>query len=185
MTAVGFMAGGPPSPFHHFVQLAVDAIAAYVLDFRFLTPPESLFVRFPDLRRRAGAFVSLKKRGELRGCIGTIEPLRDNLAVEIVENAISAATKDPRFRPVAEEELVELKVSVDILGAPERVAGPGDLDVLRYGIIVRSGAKRGLLLPDIDGIASVEEQLSVARKKGGIGELEHVVLYRFEVERYF
>lgn len=179
------MAGGPPSPFHPFVQLAVDAIAAYVREFQFLAPPENLLERFPDLRRRAGAFVSLKKRGELRGCIGTIEPQRDNLAVEIVENAISAASKDPRFRPVAEEELVELKVSVDILGVPECVAGPGELDVLRYGLIVRSGARRGLLLPDIEGIASVEEQLSIARKKGGIGELEHVELYRFQVERYF
>lgn len=179
------MTGGPLSPVHPFVQLAVAAIAAYVREFQFLTPPENLFERFPDLHRRAGAFVSLKKRGELRGCIGTIEPQRDNLAVEIVENAISAASKDPRFKPVAEEELAELKVSVDILAAPERVAGPEDLDVRRYGLIVRSGARRGLLLPDIEGIASVEEQLSVARKKGGIGEGESVELYRFEVERYY
>ena len=179
------MAGGPPSQVHPFVQLAVDAIYVYVRDFRFLTPPESVFELFPTLRRRAGAFVSLKKQGELRGCIGTIEPLRDNLAVEIVENAISAASKDPRFRPVEEEELAELKVSVDILSPPERVAGPRDLDVLRYGVIVKSGSKRGLLLPDIEGIASVEEQISVARKKGGIGESEPVDLFRFVVERYF
>ena len=179
------MAGIIPSQVHPFAQLAIDAIRAYVLDFRFLAPPEGLFDRFPDLRRRAGTFVSLKKQGELRGCIGTIEPLRGNLAVEIVENAISAASKDPRFRPVGEEELAHLRVSVDILGAPERVAGPGDLDVLRYGVIVRSGVKRGLLLPDIEGIVSVEEQLSVARKKGGIGESEHVELYRFVVERYY
>lgn len=179
------MAGAIPSQVHPFVQLAVEAIAAHVRDFRFLTPPEGLFEQFPTLRRRAGAFVSLKKQGALRGCIGTIEPLRDNLAVEIVENAISAASKDPRFRPVEEAELPELRVSVDILGAPERVAGPGDLDVRRYGVIVRSGARRGLLLPDIEGIASVEEQVSVARKKGGIGEVERVELYRFVVERYY
>ena len=179
------MADGPPSQVHPFVQLATDAIAAYVNDFRVITPTASLFELFPTLRRRAGAFVSLKKQGELRGCIGTIEPQRDNLAVEIVENAISAASQDPRFRPVEEEELPDLRVSVDILSAPERVAGPGDLDVLRYGVIVRSGGKRGLLLPDIEGIASVDEQLSVARKKGGIGELEPVELYRFVVERYF
>jgi AMMECR1 domain-containing protein len=102
-----------------------------------------------------------------------------------VENAISAASKDPRFRPVEEEELLELRVSVDILSPPERVAGPAELDVRRYGLIVRSGAKRGLLLPDIEGIASVEEQLSVARKKGGIGEGESIELYRFVVARYF
>ena len=179
------MVAGPPSPCHPFVQLAIDAIDAYVRDFQFITPPESLFEGFPDLRRRAGVFVSLKKQGELRGCIGTIEPVRDTLAVEIIENAISAASKDPRFRPVDEDELAVLRVSVDILGAPERVAGPGDLDVRRYGVIVRAGGKRGLLLPDLEGIASVEAQLSIARKKGGIGETEHVELYRFVVERYF
>jgi AmmeMemoRadiSam system protein A len=179
------MADGPHSQVHPFVRLAIDAIAAYVSDFRVIAPPVGLFELFPVLRRQAGVFVSLKKQGELRGCIGTIEPQSDNLAVEIVENAISAASKDPRFRPVEEEELAELRVSVDILSAPERVAGPGDLDVLRYGVIVRSGGKRGLLLPDIEGIASVEEQISVARKKGGTGELEPVELYRFTVERYF
>ena len=178
------MAGGLPSHVHPFVQLAIDAIAAYVRDFRFLAPPEDLFELFPVLRRQAGAFVSLKKQGGLRGCIGTIEPQRNNLAVEIVENAISAASKDPRFRPVEEGELVELSVSVDILSAPERVAGPEFLDVRRYGVIVRSGGKRGLLLPDIEGIASVDEQLSVARKKAGIGESERIELYRFVVERY-
>lgn len=179
------MVAGPPSPCHPFVQLAIDAIAAYVRDFRFITPPESLFEGFPGLRRRAGAFVSLKKQGELRGCIGTVVPVRATLAVEIIENAISAASKDPRFRPVDEDELAVLRVSVDILGAPERVAGPGDLDVRRYGVIVRAGGKSGLLLPDIEGIASVEAQLSIARLKGGIGESESVELYRFVVERYF
>ena len=179
------MVAGPPSSCHPFVQLAIDAIAAYVRDFRFITPPESLFEGFPGLRRRAGAFVSLKKEGELRGCIGTIEPARGTLAVEIIENAISAASKDPRFRPVDEDELAVLRVSVDILGAPERVAGPGDLDVRRYGVIVRAGGKGGLLLPDLEGIASVEAQLSIARLKGGIGESEPVELYRFVVERYY
>ena len=179
------MADGPPSQLHPFVQLAIDAIAAYVREFRFIAPPESLLALFPILRTRAGTFVSLKKQGELRGCIGTIEPMRENLAVEIVENAISAAAKDPRFRPVEEDELPDLTVSVDVLSPPERVAGPGDLDVRRYGVIVRSGSKRGLLLPDIEGIASVDEQISVARKKGGIGELEPVEFYRFVVERYY
>ena len=179
------MVAGPPSSCHPFVQLAIDAIAAYVRDFRFITPPESLFEGFPGLRRRAGVFVSLKKQGELRGCIGTVEPVRDTLAVEIIENAISAASKDPRFRPVDEDELAVLRVSVDILGAPERVAGPGDLDVRRYGVIVRAGGKGGLLLPDLEGIASVEAQLSIARLKGGIGESEPVELYRFVVERYY
>ena len=122
------MGAASPSPVHPYVQLAIEAIDAYVRDFRVITPPEGLFARHPALQGRAGVFVSLKKRGELRGCIGTIEPARENLAVEIIENAISAATKDPRFRPVEEEELRELVVSVDILSTPERVAGPEDLD---------------------------------------------------------
>jgi MEMO1 family protein len=173
------------SPVHPYVQLAINAIDAFVRDFRVITPPGGLFERHPVLRGRAGVFVSLKKRGELRGCIGTIEPAHDNLAVEIIENAISAATKDPRFRPVVEEELPELFVSVDILATPERVAGHEDLDVRRYGLIVKAGTRRGLLLPDIEGIASVDEQMAVARKKGGIDEQEPVELYRFQVERYF
>jgi len=179
------MGAASPSPVHPYVQLATDAIDAYVRDFRVITPPDGLFERHPTLRGRAGVFVSLKKRGELRGCIGTIEPAHENLAVEIIENAISAATKDPRFRPVTEEELPELVVSVDILSTPERVAGHEDLDVLRYGLIVKAGTRRGLLLPDIEGIASVHEQMTVARKKGGIGEEEPAELYRFQVERYF
>jgi len=179
------MADGPSCQAHPFVHLAVDAITAYVLDFRFITPPESLLEQYPILRGRAGVFVSLKKRGELRGCIGTIEPARENLAIEIIENAISAASKDPRFRPVAEEELSELTTSVDILKPPERVLGVEDLDVQRFGVIVQSGSRRGLLLPALEGILSVDEQVAIARKKGGIGEGDTIELYRFEVERYF
>jgi len=179
------MADGTPSQRHPFAQLAIDAITTYVRDFRVISPEEHLLDRFPLLRQRAGAFVSLKKYGDLRGCIGTIEPARDFLAIEIIENAISASTRDPRFRPVAEEELLELKVSVDILSPPQRVSGPHELDIRRYGLIVTCGTRRGLLLPNIEGIASVEEQVTIARKKGGIGEVEAVDLYRFEVERYF
>lgn len=179
------MADGTSSQSHPFVQLAIDAITAYVRDFRVISPEEHLLDRFPLLRQRAGAFVSLKKYGDLRGCIGTIEPARDFLAMEIIENAISASTRDPRFHPVAEEELLELKVSVDILSPPQRVSDMHELDIRRYGLIVTCGTRRGLLLPDIEGITSVEEQVIVARKKGGIGEVEAVELYRFEVERYF
>src|SRR2546427_11803713 len=117
------MGAASPSPVHPYVKLAIDAIDAYVRDFRSITPPDGLFEQHPALRGRAGVFVSLKKRGELRGCIGTIEPAHENLAREIIENAISAATKDPRFRPVVEAELPELVVSVDILTTPERAAG--------------------------------------------------------------
>ena len=179
------MADNLPFRAHPFVQLAIDAVAAYVQDCRVLTPPESLLEQFPDLRRRAGVFVSLKRRGELRGCVGTLEPAQVNIALEIVENAIGAALRDPRFRPLAEEELVELATSVDILRPPVRVTGLEELDVQRFGVIVQFGSKRGLLLPDIEGIRSVEEQVRVARKKGGIGDVDPVELYRFEVERYF
>src|SRR5712691_3577255 len=179
------MGAASPSPVHPYVQLAIDTIDAYVRDFRIITPPDGLFEQHPALRGRAGVFVSLKMRGELRGCIGTIEPAHENLAREIIENAISAATKDPRFRPVEEKELPELVVSVDVVSMQERAAGPEGLDVQRYGLIVKAGTRRGLLLPDIEGIASVDEQMAVARKKGGIGGQEPVELYRFEVDRYF
>src|SRR5438093_13638753 len=163
------MGAASPSPVHPYVQLAIEAIDAYARDFRVITPPDGLFGRHPALRGRAGVFVSLKKRGELRGCIGTIEPAHENLAVEIIENAISAATKDPRFRPVEEEELPQLVISVDILSAPERAACPEELDVQRYGLIVKEGTRRGLLLPDIVGLASVHAHKVVARKYGSIG----------------
>src|SRR3989442_4748467 len=157
------MGAASPSAVHPYVQLATDPIETYVGYSRVITTPDGMFERHPALRGRAGVFVSLKKRGELRGCIGTIEPAQENLALEIIENAISAATKDPRFRPLAEEELPELLISVDILTTPERAAGHEDLDVRQYGLIVKSGTRRGLLLPDIEGMASVDEQMTVER----------------------
>ena len=174
-----------PSQVHPFVQLAIDSIAAYVQEVRVIVPAESLLERFPDLGRRAGVFVSLKKRGELRGCIGTIEPAQMNIAMEIVENAIRAASRDPRFPPLEETELAELAATVDILSPPVQALGFEELDVQRFGVIVQSGSKRGLLLPAIEGIVSVEEQVMIARRKGGIGEGDPVELYRFEVERYY
>src|SRR2546428_5985975 len=145
------MGAASPSPVHPYVQLAIEAIDAYVRGFRVITPPDGLFGRHPALQDRAGVFVSLKKRGELRGCIGTIEPAHENLAVEIIENAISAATKDPRFRSVEEEELPELAVSVDILSTPERVAGPGGLGEQRAGLIVHAGGRPGRARPALGG----------------------------------
>ncbi len=135
-------------------------------------------------RRRAGVFVSIKKKGQLRGCIGTIEPTRDNLAEEIIHNAISAGTEDPRFAPVQEAELGQLVYSVDILAEPEPIDGPEQLDPHRYGVIVRSGRKSGLLLPHLEGIDTVEQQLEIAKQKAGIRPGEAVRLWRFEVVRY-
>ncbi|WP_273395779.1 AmmeMemoRadiSam system protein A [Thermophilibacter mediterraneus] len=138
------------------------------------------------LSRRAGAFVSITKNGQLRGCIGTIAPTRANLAEEIVENAISTGCHDPRFSPVREDELPELVYDVDVLGEPEPVDGPEQLDCRRYGVIVSaSRGRRGLLLPDLDGVDTVDEQLRIAARKGGIDLDEPGVrLERFVVERH-
>jgi len=140
----------------------------------------------PDemLSNKAGVFVSLHKNGRLRGCIGTIAPTTANIAGEIIQNAVSAGLKDNRFDPVAETELRFLTYKVDVLAAPEKISGPGELDVKRYGVIVSNGYKRGLLLPNLDGVDTVEEQIAIARKKGGIAEREPVQLERFEVVRH-
>ena len=136
------------------------------------------------LKTRAGAFVSIHKHGKLRGCIGTIAPTAENVAKEIIRNAISASTQDPRFDPVTEEELKWLEINVDVLGEPERISSLAELDVRRYGVIVSCGHKRGLLLPDLDGVDTPEQQVSIAMKKGGIRENEPYVLERFEVVRH-
>jgi len=140
----------------------------------------------PDelLHTKAGVFVSLHKNGRLRGCIGTIAPTAKNVACEIIQNAVSAGLRDTRFDPVEASELPYLTYKVDVLAAPEPVSGLEDLDVKRYGVIVTSGYKRGLLLPNLDGIDTVEEQVAVARKKGGIAGHEPVQLERFEVVRH-
>ncbi len=135
--------------------------------------------------QRAGVFVSIKENGSLRGCIGTICAVQTSVAEEIIENAISAACRDPRFLPIRQEELDELVISVDVLGDAETVDAPDKLDVRRYGVIVTKGSKRGLLLPNLDGIDTVEEQIAVAKRKAGIGEAEAVTLERFEVVRHF
>lgn len=163
------------------VSLARQALETYVRDGRKIIPD---LVEEPLLREKAGVFVSIKKHGQLRGCIGTILPTRDNIAGEIVNNAISAGTGDPRFDEVEPEELDDLVYSVDVLKAPEPINSIDKLDVKRYGVIVRSGRRSGLLLPNLEGINSVEEQLAVARQKAGIGPNESVEMERFEVVRY-
>ena len=136
------------------------------------------------LSKRAGVFVSLHKNGRLRGCIGTISPTTGSIAVEIIRNAVSAGLRDTRFEPVAASELPYLTYKVDILSAAEPISGPDELDVKRYGVIVSSGNKRGLLLPNLDGIGTVDEQISIARQKAGISENAPVKLERFEVIRH-
>ena len=135
--------------------------------------------------RRAGAFVSIHEKGQLRGCIGTIAPTCKNIAYEIISNAIAASTRDPRFEPIRTEELDSLEINVDILSPEEPIASPAQLDVNRYGVIVEKGFKRGLLLPDLDGVDSVEEQIAIAKRKAGIDPNEGgVKMYRFEVVRH-
>jgi len=138
----------------------------------------------PEMQGRAGVFVSLHKGGELRGCIGTIEPQAENIAMEIIQNAISSATRDPRFYPVTPAELEQLDYSVDVLTTPEPVASEAQLDAKKYGVIVQAGRRRGLLLPDLEGVDTVAEQIRICRLKGGIAPDEPVKLYRFEVKRY-
>ena len=136
-------------------------------------------------KAQAGAFVSIHKDGKLRGCIGTISAVRDSVAEEIIENAISASTKDPRFDPIEEDELPYLEISVDVLGVAESIKSPNELDVKKYGVIVTKGMRRGLLLPNLEGIDSVEEQLMIAKQKAGLTTDERgCKLQRFEVVRH-
>ncbi|MGC8781827.1 MAG: AmmeMemoRadiSam system protein A, partial [Anaerolineae bacterium] len=122
--------------------------------------------------------------GELRGCIGTIGPTQPTLAHEVIQNAISSATRDWRFEPVGPDELDDLEYEVSVLHPPEPISGPHELDPKQYGVIVQRGGRRGLLLPDIEGVDDVETQLRIARQKAGIGPHEPVKLYRFRVEKY-
>jgi MEMO1 family protein len=138
----------------------------------------------PEMKGKAGVFVSLHKGDELRGCIGTIEPDEANIAQEIIRNAVQSSTQDPRFSPVTPEELPHLIYSVDVLTEPEPVKSEKDLDPKKYGAIVEAGWRRGLLLPDLEGVDTVKRQLEICRMKAGIGPEETVKLYRFEVKRY-
>jgi AmmeMemoRadiSam system protein A len=167
--------------FHPLVALARKAIENYVRYKETVPPPQTLT---EEMKEKKGVFVSLKKKGSLRGCIGTYSPTKPNVAEEIIQNAIHAATMDPRFSPVSEDELDQITVSVDVLSESEKIENKSLLDHKRYGIIVSSGGRKGLLLPDIEGVNSVDEQISIARRKAGIGRDEPVQLMRFEVKRY-
>ncbi len=163
------------------VRLARESLETYVRKGRRLSEPKTDLSEFGG---SAGTFVSIKKHGELRGCIGTIAPTQPNLAQEIIENAVSAGTRDPRFAPVTADELTELVYSVDVLSDPEPIDSLVELDPLRYGVIVSRGSRRGLLLPNLEGIDTPEEQVEIARQKAGIGPQEPVQMERFEVKRY-
>jgi AmmeMemoRadiSam system protein A len=171
---------------HPLVQLASRAINAYVDEGRRIEPPHELPVA---MQSQAGAFITIRRQGKLRGCIGTIEPICASLAEEVIRNAILSATEDHRFAPISRSELPELEIKVDVLSPPEPVDSRADLDPKRYGLIIQSKShplRRGLLLPNLDGIDSVEQQIHWTRvHKAGITDPDEAVqMYRFEVIRY-
>jgi len=171
---------------HLLVKLARETVELYVREGKQPDPPQELP---PEMRRPAGVFVSIHSRGQLRGCIGTIQPTCDNVAEEVIQNAVSAATRDPRFPAVRRNELADLDIKVDVLGEPEPITSPDELDPKRYGLIVQSlthSWKRGLLLPDLEGIDTVEKQVHWTRyhKAGVTDPNEPIQMFRFEVRRY-
>lgn len=165
-----------------YVLLARTALELYVRNHEVLDVPENIT---PDLiNHKAGVFVSIHKNNKLRGCIGTIQPTTASIAEEIIQNAISSGTRDYRFHSISEEELPLLEISVDVLFPPEPIDSITELDTSIYGVIVRYKHKSGLLLPNLDGIDTVEEQVRVARHKAGIRENEPYTLERFKVVRH-
>jgi len=168
--------------FDPYVRLARETIEHYmkhgeILDVKPSDPPELT-------ERKAGVFVSLHRQGRLRGCIGTILPTTDSIADEIIHNAIQSCAHDPRFYPLRPEELTDLEISVDILSDPQPVSDPRFLDPKRFGVIVSRGSRKGLLLPDLEGVDTVAQQLSIALRKAGIDEDESYTISRFEVIRH-
>ncbi|XOQ48552.1 MAG: 3,4-dihydroxyphenylacetate 2,3-dioxygenase [Eubacteriales bacterium] len=165
-----------------YVRLARLSLETFIKTGKRANMPDGL----PEemLQQRAGVFVSLKKYGELRGCIGTIAPVTGSVAEEILQNAVSAGVEDPRFPSVTASELPDLVYSVDVLAKPEPIASISELDVKRYGVIVSSGYKRGLLLPNLEGVDTPEQQVSIAKQKAGIHSGERFSLERFEVVRH-
>lgn len=167
---------------HPYVELAKKTVEEYIRTGKTPSVPEQIP---PDMTEKAGVFVSIKKKGKLRGCIGTFLPATENIYTEIVRNAVAAATQDPRFPPVDISELNELEYSVDILSPPEPVKSLEELDPKKYGIIVVKGWQRGLLLPDIEGVNTVDEQLAIAKLKAGIDPYDtDFEIYKFTVQRY-
>jgi AmmeMemoRadiSam system protein A len=166
----------------YITDLARRAVEEYIISGREAKIEEE---ELPEiLHREAGVFVTLKKGGKLRGCMGTFKPVQKNAAYEIVSNAMTAAENDPRFPEVEKEELNEISISVDILSEPEAVRNKSQLDPKKYGILVKGGHQTGLLLPDLEGIETAEKQLNIAKRKAGLREDAEVEIYRFTVSRF-
>jgi len=183
---------------HPLVDLAKQAVESFIKEGKIISPPTALPKEF--FEKRAGTFVTIEKNGELRGCIGTYLPIRENIAKEVIHNAIAAATEDWRFGPVQKEELPYLSYTVYILSEPELVKDISELNPKKYGIIVKtvpispSGdvvfnghfiPKTGVLLPDLEGIDTIEKQILIACQKAGIDpKNEKFLIYRFTVEKF-
>jgi len=167
---------------HPLVKLAKDTVELYIREGKVLEVTDQDLPQ--ELKEQAGVFVCLKIHSMLRGCIGTFQSTEPTVAHETVRNAISAATCDPRFPCIRPEELDGIEYTVDVLTPPEKVSGTSELDPKRYGVIVQSGRQRGLLLPDLEGVDTVEYQVSIAMQKAGIPAGAPLTLSRFEVKRY-
>ena len=165
-----------------YVRLARQTLESYVINRKTIAKSNNLSEELKNTK--AGVFVSLKLDGNLRGCIGTISPTRDSIADEIIQNAISAGAEDPRFYPVTEEELKRIEYSVDVLGDAEKIQSIDELNPEIYGVVVSMGHRRGLLLPNLKGVDTADEQVSIALKKAGISPSEDYLLERFEVVRH-
>ena len=167
-----------------YVKLAKDAVETYIKTGAAISPPDNLPKKM--VTNRAGVFVSIhKKDGSLRGCIGTFLPTQKSIAHEIIKNALSSALDDPRFPPLTLKELPNLEFSVDILSKPKLVPSTYPLNPKKYGLIVSaSGGRRGLLLPDIPGVKTAEQQIEICRSKAGIGPKEKISLETFTVKRH-
>lgn len=165
-----------------YIKLARQSLEGYVKTGAYIEQPKDLPKEL--LSKKAGVFVSLKKAGRLRGCIGTIFAAQPTIAQEIIRNAVSAGTGDTRFEPVQEHELPLLEYSIDVLGAPEPIETIEQLDVERYGVIVSKGFRKGLLLPCLEGVDTPQEQVRIALQKAGIREDENYKMERFEVVRH-
>ena len=171
------------------VSLAQKAVETFIKEKEIISAPPNFPKEF--LERKSGVFVSIhnKKENCLRGCIGTFLPSQENIATEVIKNAISAATQDSRFLPIKKEELPFLSYTVYILNHPQLIKDLSELNPKKYGIIVKTVTaatpKTGLLLPDLEGIETVEKQIFIACQKAGIDlEKEKILVYKFSVEKY-
>jgi hypothetical protein len=166
----------------YITDLARRAVEEYIVSGKEVDFDEN---ELPEiLQQKAGVFVTLKKNGKLRGCMGTFRPVQKNAAYEIISNAMTAAENDPRFPEVDKSELDEITISVDILSEPEKVDNKDELNPKKYGILVQGGHQSGLLLPDLEGIDNVEKQIDVARRKAGLNPDDNIDIYRFSVKRF-